>query len=805
MNFSFHKKFKLLFVVSVSLLFLSSCGVWGNFTTYFNLYYNAKELFDKAEKQINEQEKDIFSTEVLQLPGTAKTDLIKVIEKCSEILQFNSETSYVEETLMMLGKSYYYQNNYQKSVRKFSELKSGYAESDYLTEANLWLAKCQMKLKNYNDALTTLAEVKNSAVTEENDDIIKEAYLEDIVYRVTIEDYKTAIEVANEFMTVSVDDEIKAQVWYEIGRLNMKIDEVENAIIAYKNVFEYSPGFDLEYDAKLKYGIALREAEKSDDALFIFEDMRDEDKYAQDYGEIDLEIAKTNRSLGDIDLALNQLIEVDTLYKNTPAAAAAKYELAQIYENDYKLLDSAAVYYSKATRSVLPKELLKPAKEKNLLFTRYANLSGEVSKYDKQLFYHENPDIFLSDSVAYVNDSLSIAVEISNIKELQEIWAGLNALINQQDTSGFYADTIRALDSLITYDSTLVIQSDTTLTKDSMLVRLQKPQLYDSLFISKFDSLFTSESFTKTRKVNPKILNQKQQGQQNQLANQLPDSLKFKNNPPARPSITADSLHTLLAKNKLELGNLYLTEMNLPDSAKDYYDIILSKYVNTAYIPNALYALGSYYLTINEKQKADSLFEIIYENYRDATIVNAAADKLNKPLIDLNYDPAKGDFENAESEMLEGNYKSAVKQFYKIHNSYPNSEFASKSLYTAGWILENNLSLPDSAVTVYDTLVTKYPTTVYVREIAGKLSYFKQEQRRLELAKKDSLSALDYVFIDSTAVDSTGNFELTSDITEETNKIVNGEIEKESEREKDQIVNNTVKIKEPLWNPRRKK
>jgi len=805
MIFSFRMKLKFLFTIVVSMVLLNSCGVWENFTTYFNLYYNATVFFEKAEKQINEQERELFSSEVPNLPGTAKADLIKVTEKCSEILQFNSETAYVEEALMMLGKSYYYQKNYQKSIRKFGELQASYPESDYTTEASLWIAKCQMKLKNYNDALTILSIVKSNAVTEENDEVITGAYLEDIIYRVEIEDYKTAIQVANEFMNVSGDDEIKAEVWYEVGRLNMKIGDIENAITAYENVFDYSPGFDLEFDAKLKYGIALREAERNDIALANFEDMRSEGKYSQDYAEIDLEIAKTNRSLGNIDLALNQLIEVDTLYKNTPSAAIAKYELAQIYEYNYKLLDSAAVYYGKASRSTLPKEYILPAKEKNGLFTRFIKLSGVVSKFDKQLYYYENPDEFIKDSISYVEDSLAIAEEISNIQELQEIWSGLSSLLNQQDTTGFYADTIRALDSLIFNDSTLVIESDTVLTKDSMMVRLQNPQPDDTLFISKFDSLFTSDEFTKTRNLNPQTINNKLQGQQNQLTNQLPDSLKFRNNPPKWPRISIDSVKTLLAKNELELGNLYLTEMNLPDSAKWYYNNILTEYGNNYYTPEVLYALGSYFLTVDDKPKADSLFENIYRDYKQASIVNAAADKLNKPLIDLYFDPAKGDYQIGESEMVNENYDAALEQFSGIYKRYPESEYAPKSLYASAWILENKLFLPDSAVTVYDTLVAKYPATAYVKNITGKLSYFKQEQKRLELAKQDSSSAADYVFIDSTKIDSTFSGQDITSIEKETGEENADITEIESVREKEQLVTHTPKIKEPLWNPRKRK
>ncbi|MCH6574816.1 MAG: tetratricopeptide repeat protein [Bacteroidetes bacterium] len=601
---------------------ISGCGVWENFTTYFNLYHNASNLFDKAEKQILSQETDLFSTEPPLLPGTAKADLVKVIEKCSDLLQFNSESAYVEDALMMLGKSFYYQKNYQKSLRKFKELEESFPESSYLLESQLWIGKCQMRLKNYNDALTTLSGVRKRAVDESESDIIRESYVEEIVYKITIEDYKSEVEVANEFMDVSDDDDIKARVWYGIGQLNIKIGDTESAIIAFENVFEFSPDFDLEFDAKLQLGIALREGNRSEEALEIFSDMRDEAKYSTDFGEIDFEIAKTQHALGNIEVAVDLFTEVDTLYRNTKSSSAAKFELGQIYQYEYLQFDSAAAYYKKASTSALPKEYIKLAREKNRLFTRYLKLDNDVSKYGKQLFYSQNPDEFVKDSVVYVKDSLAIAEEISNIKELQAIWAGLDSLINVKDTTGFYADTIRAVDSLIV--------SDTTLVKDSLIAKLQNPLPGDSTFIAKFDSLFNSQGFKKTTAVDQKKLLQ-QRNQQNQLAKQLPDSLKFKNNPPRKPTISEDSLRTLLAKNELELGNLFLTELELPDSAKSYYNNILTNYPNTKYYANTLYALGSYYLTIDDKERADSLFNIIYENYRNECIVNAAANKLDKP------------------------------------------------------------------------------------------------------------------------------------------------------------------------------
>jgi tetratricopeptide (TPR) repeat protein len=251
-------KSKLIFLFSLFIL-LSACGIWQDFTTYFNLYYNTTDLYDKAEEQILEQKTDLFSIEPPTIPGSVSADLVKVVEKCSNILQFSAQTAYVDDALMIIGKCFYYQKNYQKSQRKFEELLSTQPESNYVLESELWIGKCKMRLKNYPEGLATLGLVRTKALEEEIDEIIEETYIEEIVYRKTLEDFPGAIESANEFLQISSNDDIKAELWYEVGNLNLEINETENAITAFQNVFEYSPAYELELNSRLKLGKSLRE------------------------------------------------------------------------------------------------------------------------------------------------------------------------------------------------------------------------------------------------------------------------------------------------------------------------------------------------------------------------------------------------------------------------------------------------------------------------------------------------------------------------------------------------------------------
>ena len=800
MDFSILKKNRFSFIILL-LVVLTGCSVWDSFTTYFNLYYNTTESFEKAEELIYDQERSLFSTKTLTIPGTANTELDKVIEKCSKILQFHSETGYVEDALLMLGKSFYYQSKYQKAERKFEELITSQVESDYELEAELWIGKCQMKLKHYSDALSTLNNVRQKAIEVEEELIVQEAFIEEIIYRVTTENYSGAITLANEFMKVSDDDEIKAEVWYEIGNLNIIIEDVQNAILAYKNVFEFSPGFDLETDARLKYGQALRHGKQTETALLVFEDMRDEDKYEDNLAEIDLEIGKTYASLERYDDAIDQLIMVDTTYRSEESSSTAKYEIGLIYESGLRQLDSAAVYYKKAIISSLPQEYLIPAREKNQLFTRYIILRNNLNNFNKQFFYHEHPDVFIKDSTSYVEDSLATADEIASVKELQEIWAGLDSMWVVVDTTGAFQDTLKTLDSLIIRDTTFTYRN-----RDTLYAQLNDTLYSDSAIVFVFDSLFSDPSMlTLLEKQQYEMEKREREQRAKELAAELPDTLKFKNNPPKRSTISKDSLITVIVNNQLQLGNLFLAELNIPDSAYWYYNSNLANYPNTTYHASTLYAMGSYYLTLDNKKRADSLFNIIYDNYKNEPVVNAAANKLNKTLIDLDYDPAEEKYIEAESLMLLEDYAGAINGFYKVHKTYPASPFAPKALYTCGWILENELFLLDSAATYYDSLVVNYPASEYVRIIAPKLTLYKQDLRKQELALQDSLFALENG-LDSLATDS-----ILVQIEETYQDTIEVAFDDGTQDEivKDEQVtietNEIPVIKEPVWNPRRRR
>ena len=678
----FKNQFKFLVVFLSLTAIFSGCGIWGDFTTYFNLYYNTSDQFEQAEQTIYEQKRDLFSTDELEIPSSVTQSLNKVIEKASKILQFHSESAYVDDALLMLGKSFYYQKNYQKALRKFQELLATQKESDLALETKLWIGKTQMRLKNYDDGLATLTDVIKESTEEGEDDFIKDAYVEEIVHKIVIQDYQGAISLSNEFISLSGDDEVNAKIEFELGKLYNDVDDTDNAIIAFNKVFDYSPSYEIQYEANLELGKALRKKGKNDESYNLFTNMREQDKYIDNFDEIDLQTGITLLDMNRIDEAKNILADVDTSYPNSINAGFARYELAQIFELDYKNFDSAAVYYQRASTSKSPPEILQEAVDQNQKFQKYKNLNLAINEDKQSLFYVLNPDEYVKDSTAYF-DSLKIQQEAQQ----------------NNNTAG---------------------------NRDNLLERGRRNS-------RDFD-------LSRTKANIQKVVEKK---------------------PPVKPIFSADSLMSRIAKSEFEIANLFFTEFNLLDSAYYHYQNILNDYPNSPYTAKTLFGIGSYYEAKGNIEKADSIYGIIYNNYKKESIVNAAADKLKKPLINLNYDPAEDLYAEAEKQMKNNQYKASVNNFYKIFKTYRSSEYAPKALYASGWILENELDKNDSAAVMYDSIAANYPKTVYASKILPKLNYYKSEKAKIQKAIDDSIKAMNIKNIDTLkanpAIDSVQN------------------------------------------------
>ncbi|HKI78903.1 MAG TPA: tetratricopeptide repeat protein [Ignavibacteriaceae bacterium] len=638
-------------VVTISA---SGCGVWGNFTTYFNRYYNTVQLFDEVQQSIQKSRTDLFATTEPNIAYADKQKLDAVVEKCSKILQFSPDSKYVDDVLLILGKTFFYQQNYLRSSRELEELLNTQDESDLRLEAAFWLAKCQLMLNKSEDGIKTLKSVIEQAKQEEENDILQLALIEEIKYYIYQAQIDNAIKSSEEFISITDENERSEKIEYELGQLYEEKDDYANATRIYQNLVDSSPSFDMEFNANLALAKAYRNNGQVEKSLELLDDMSSEDKNKNSLDQISLEKGISLFKVDKYTDATDVFIFVDTTYKNSMYSGVAKYELGRIFENIYNNLDTAGYYYSRAILTQLPEEYYKVAQSKASKFTKYKNIKTELNFNLNQLGYALNPEKYIMDSTEYYDKRKELEVKITNLRNQQS-----------DDKNRFI--------------------SPGTDTPQNQLVELGKP--------------------------------------------------------PVKPIVSADSIKKKIANNEFDLGNFYLTEINRLDSAYFYYMDIINNYPESNQIPNTLFALGNYYVSVGDSLKADSLFNVIYIKYKDNKLVNSVANILNKPSIDFEFDPANNFYVDAERELKQNNYYSSVNKLFNIYNKYPTSVSAPKALYTSGWIYENKLMKLDSAATIYDTLINRYPGSKYAKDIAPKVLEYHKEMGLREKAISDSIKA----------------------------------------------------------------
>lgn len=641
------------------ILLFSGCSIWHNFTTYYNLYYNLSDLFEQAETAINAQNKGLFDIEDKRIPNNASQLLASVIEKSSKLLQFHSDTKYVDNALLILGKAFYYQGNYTRALRKFQELKATQPESDYLLEADLWIGKCLIKLREYDKAFEVLNSVQKIAKEEDEELILRDAFVEEIKYYLSKENYSQAIGLIKQLLLFYEDDELDAEIAFELGKIYMLNGDTPNAVTAFQSVFEYSPTFEIDFSAKIELAKALRLNNQAELSLEILDELASDEKYKEDLDQIELQKGLALNSLGKTRQAIDMLIKVDTVYTRSISSSLARFELAKIYESEIVDYDSASIYYLKVTGSSIgDRDQIIEANSKATKFKKYQYLKSEIVRLNRDLNYVRNPEVFLQDSIKFAADT-------AKIREQN---------LNERD----------------------------------------------------------------------KRVNRKSNPAASRIA-------------PKRPNISADSIMKSLVKTEYDLGNLFFAELNAPDSAYFYYTDILDSAPDSIlgnYKAKLLFNLGSYFLLKNDTTKADSLFEIVYNNFQDQSIANEAAIKLNKKPIESQKDKAAELYAKAEEKLLAEKVQKLPDEFYSIYKNFPNSPIAPKALYAAGWVLENKLHLNDSAAVFYDSLMVLYPRTEYARSVRQSVIAYRNEQRRIKLAIQDSIKRIERMKANSLKQDS---------------------------------------------------
>jgi cellulose synthase operon protein C len=712
---------------------LQSCAVWNfmdvrwqNATGYFNTYYNASRLFKEAEEEIAENQfaksidpsKGSLSVSAAPrgmtfgeeegaprvkhdmahiesgVPSSAIQKLDRVIEKCSRLIVNYPKSKWVDNGLLLIGKSYLYKQELTRAERKFQELLDRYPDSDLVTEGILWLGKTYVKLEQYELAHTMFERAIMRAVSESEPDLAALAHFEMGKMYLALKEGDAAVANFERAAEFDADRYFRIQVQIALAREYERNGDRKKAAQAFQDIFKLDPNRDLAFIAELNYAKLNREMGELDEASNTIIDMLDNPMYLDYDSKIQLEIGHLYReyfrhyqSMDDeiasdaFHAALDQYRYVDTTFKSTAEAADALFATGELYEADLKDYDNAFENYNNSKLAFPGAESAQLAGKKAVVFGDYRKLRRRMYDTDTTLFFAKNPDsLRVRDSLQVIADSLDREKRIAEV--------GRDALMSPEE-------------------------------KMAERFRRRRPHGRN------------------TGRINPWMMEQEKTQSPAMVGLMNTEQAVAAAGPAYRrlnlSALSQDSLQASLAILQMEMGWMMFDRISNIDSARFYYTKALYNGLPDSLKPQALYTMA-----VIERRAG---FEDEARGYEDRLINAYPRDRYALGIMRARgIEPPKDStqiyreaYAEAAMALERGDTERGVALLRKLIEQYPQSEQALRAKLAIAMLYEDKRG--SEALAMYREMVEKHPNSPYSQRGKDILAAIDNAERNIEVEK----------------------------------------------------------------------
>ncbi len=342
-----------------------------NTTSHYNVYWNGMDNMRQGIKEYRLGIKDNFSlilpvfnygdrasaAKISQYADASIKKASKAINKHSMVFNRKEHVRWIDDSYMLIGKSYFYKQDYPMARRTFEFVIKTYNENEIKYEAMLWLAQSNIQLGDYNRAEPML-DMLLSKITkgEAPDSYESDVNLSYGQFYILQQNYDAAVPYLNRAMELKIPRAMRTRCSFILGQIHQKNGEFEEASRQYAYVVKNASSYDMEFNAKIN--LAQCYDAGSGDREFIVKKltrMMKDEKNKDFLDQIYYALAHISMKDSDTLTAIDYLKKsVTTSLKNNYQKAISSLELANIFfdNHNYTLAQS---YYD-STMQFLPKE-----------------------------------------------------------------------------------------------------------------------------------------------------------------------------------------------------------------------------------------------------------------------------------------------------------------------------------------------------------------------------------------------------------------------------------------------------------------
>ncbi|WP_340111771.1 tetratricopeptide repeat protein [Maribellus mangrovi] len=346
-----------------------------NVTSKYNIYFNAKESVKAGLASVDERIENDY-THILPIykesdPSAVrmvKSDMDYAVAKCSKLIEIHSITKkpkrkkrrtrkyqefasqeefnkWIDDSYLLMGKAYFYQQNYYAAIDNFSYVVRKYPQEETASEAQVFLIRAYTELERYIEANEVIQAVQTYEDFPKKYE--RELALATANYYMKQEEYGNAIKMLDIAIQKTFWRKDKARYQYIIAQLYKEMGENEKALEAFRTVARTSPDYAMAFNAKINSaGVFSGEGNA--------EDLRKElNKMLRDKKNIDFR-DQIYFALGNLDLREGDREEAKEDYKKSVASsfknqyqrAFSAITLADLYFEDQEYRGAQSYYDS---------------------------------------------------------------------------------------------------------------------------------------------------------------------------------------------------------------------------------------------------------------------------------------------------------------------------------------------------------------------------------------------------------------------------------------------------------------------------
>lgn len=649
-----------------------------DFNAYYNTFYNAKKSFklgvDKSESQVRNYN-TLLPIRIYETPlGAGAAEFQNAIDKGADILRKYDDSKWVDDALLIIGKSYFYRKEYFSADQKFEELYLSSENAEMKQMAVFWKGRVLLELELYNQGVQYLTEQIALFDGEWVDNLefqIQTVLAEHYVER---ESWVNAIDLLNTSVKKLPRKAYKERGFFLIGQLGEILGDNEAAFEAYNEVTKNYTNYDLQFEAQKKQAEVARALGKSDEAYKVFARMVRDDKNSEFISELNFELGKTEQDRGNFKKAEDIYLNIlrDRRVKPGAITKAKVYNgLAEINRFNYNNYKLAAAYYDSAAKVNAPIEQLPEdfnASEFAESFGDYSELKAEIHLQDSLLWLGGLPqDKF--DSVMVVLEKVK-REEIARLQKEQEDRSNTLINTNASGSQNSAAEDVER-NGFLSYKNPVLLAEASQQFRALWNAR----PLLDNWRVSSL--IVANIQDQQTENANGEALNNA--GASNEVFVRIDLSrIPFTAN-------AQDSVKEEVSSLYYELANLFFLSLNLPDSAEYYFSKVLEERPTSRVAPVSMYSLSELYSIQNNNEKAFSEAEELVLKYPNTVYADRLIDKYNikKPDVEevSEEDPRIEYLEiiNAQSFSLLEKADTLI----SFEKKYSGTKFGSQGLYEA--------------------------------------------------------------------------------------------------------------------------